>query len=198
LPRVVAVVGTPGVGKTTLCSFLSKKYGHRHVEIGSLVTAGGFYSGYDVKRHAPIADLKKLRREVQKIVSRSESSVVLLDGHYAHDLMTDSTAFGVFVMRYDPTKLYRRSVRLYDVRKARENCVSEFLGTVAFEARRSGRRVADTDCTGLSVPRIAAKFERCLTGRVFPRTPPIDWTERLSNMDLRRFLRIVETQVLLG
>lgn len=193
----MAVVGTPGVGKTTLCSFLSKRYGYRHVEIGSLVTAGRFYSGYDAKRHAPIADMKKLRREVQRIVRGSESSVILLDGHYAHDLMTDS-GFGVFVMRCDPARLYRRSVRLYDARKARENCVSEFLGTIAFEARRSHRRVADIDCTGLSVPKIAAKFERCLVGRSFPRTPPIDWTEKLDKRSLRRFLRIVETQVLLG
>jgi broad-specificity NMP kinase len=186
------------VGKTTLCSFLSKKYGYRHVEIGSLVAAGKLYSGYDEERRAPIADVKRLRQEVRSLIARPESKVVLLDGHYAHDLVGDTTTFGVFVMRFHPVRLYRRSLRLYDIRKAKENCLSEFLGTIAFEARKSHSRVADVDCTGLPVSKVASKLTRLLSKRRFPRTPPIDWTKRLDDGSVRRFLRVVEAQVLLG
>jgi len=195
---VVAVAGTPGVGKTSLCSFLSRKYGYRHLEVGELVSERKLYSGYDEARGVPIADIKGVRHEVGRVIRRKDFDVLLLDGHYAHGLVSKSDVFGVFVLRLDPLRLFRRSIRLSSMRKAKENSLSEFLGTVSTEARRRHDRVADLDVTQLSVAQTATRFTACLAKRPFAKTPPIDWTKDMDEKRLRRFLKVVETQVLLG
>jgi len=195
---VVVVAGTPGVGKTSLCSFLSRKYGYEHLEVGELVSERKLYSGYDEVRGVPIADIKGLRREVGRVIRREDFDVLLLDGHYSHELVSKLDIFGVFVLRLDPLCLFRRSIRLSSTRKAKENSLSEFLGTVSTEARWRHDRVTDLDVTLLSVAQTATRFTTRLAKRPFAKTPPIDWTRAMDERRLRRFLKVVETQVLLG
>jgi adenylate kinase len=195
---VVAVAGTPGVGKTSLCSFLSRRYGYGHLEVGELVSERKLYLGYDEVRGVPIADTRGLRREVGHVIRRGDFDVLLIDGHYAYELVSKSDIFGVFVLRLDPLRLFRRSARLSSMRKAKENSLSEFLGTVSTEARQRHNRVADLDVTPLSIGQTAALIRACLTRQSFAKTPPIEWMGIMGEKKIRRFLKVVETQVLLG
>jgi adenylate kinase len=195
---VVAVTGTPGVGKTSLCSFLSRKYGYTHLEVGALASERRLYSGYDEVRGVPIADTKGLRREVGRVIRRGDFDVLLIDGHYAHELVSKSDILGVFVLRLDPLRLFQRLNKLSSIRKAKENSLSEFLGTASTEARHGHNRVADLDVTRLSIGQTAARIRACLTRRSFAKTPPIEWMRIMGEKRIRRFLKVVETQVLLG
>ncbi len=195
---VVAVTGTPGVGKTSLCDFLSQKYGYSHLEVGALASERKLYSGYDQTREVPIADTKRIRREVGRVIRRGDFDVLLIDGHYAYELISESEVFGVFVLRLDPLRLFQRTNKLSSMRKAKENSLSEFLGTVSTEARQRHDRVADLDVTHLSVSQIGARIVACLKRRTFAKTPPIEWMRTMDEKRIRRFLKIVETQVLLG
>jgi adenylate kinase len=195
---VVAVTGTPGVGKTSLCSFLSRKYGYAHLEVGALASEKELYSGYDEVRGVPIADTRGLRREVRRMIRRGDFDVLLIDGHYAHELVSKSDILGVFVLRLDPLRLFQRTNKLSSMRKAKENSLSEFLGTVSTEARQRHSHVADLDVTQLSIAGTAARFTACLAKRPFAKTPPVEWMRIMGEKRIRRFLKVVETQVLLG
>lgn len=168
------------------------------MQVERLALEKKMYSGYDEKRGVPIADLKRLRREVRRAVEEGGSGVVLLDGHYAHDLIAATAALGVFVMRLDPLNLYRRSVRLHTEGKARENSLSEFLGKISFEARRNHDRVVDLDVTGLSVNDVSVKLMNQVRRRFTRSTPPIDWMKIMSERRIRRFLSVVEDEVPVG
>ena len=191
------MVGTPGVGKTTLCSLLADRFGYEHVEVGKLASAERLYLGYDESRKTLIADVKRLREEVDRVIGKCGSEVLLLDGHYAHELVPPSATSGVFVIRLDPLVLYRRSVKLHaDESKARENALSEFIGAISYEARKAHRWAVDVDATGLSVAGLSREFEACVSKPSFPNRPPIDWTENMDEKRIRRFLKVVEAQVL--
>ena len=195
---VVAVAGTPGIGKTTLCSFLSRKYGYSHLEVGALASEGKLYSGYDQARGVPIADTKGLRREIGRVIRRGNFDVLLIDGHYAYELVPESEIFGVFVLRLDPLRLFQRTNRSSSMKKAKENSLSEFLGTASIEARQRHNRVADLDVTGLSIGQAAARIRARLRRRSFAKTPSIEWMRIMGEKRIRRFLKVVETQILLG
>jgi broad-specificity NMP kinase len=124
--------------------------------------------------------------------------VLLIDGHYAHELVSKSDILGVFVLRLDPLRLFQRLNKLSSIRKAKENSLSEFLGTASTEARHGHNRVADLDVTRLSIGQTAARIRACLTRRSFAKTPPIEWMRIMGEKRIRRFLKVVETQVLLG
>ena len=195
---VIVVTGTPGVGKTSLCCFLCRKYGYRHLEVGALASERKLYSGYDEVRGVPIADTRGLRREVGRVIRRGDFDVLLIDGHYAYELVSKSEIFGVFVLRLDPLRLFQRLNKLSSMRKAKENSLSEFLGTVSTEARQQHNRVADLDVTQLSIGQTAARIRAYLTRRPFVKTQPVEWMRIMGEKRIRRFLKVVETQVLLG
>ena len=56
----ILVTGTPGTGKTTLCSELAERLGLRHLQVGDIVRQESAHEGWDEEHESYILDEDKL------------------------------------------------------------------------------------------------------------------------------------------
>ena len=113
--RSIGVIGTPGCGKTTLCSELGlpvismKDYADENNCLGEIGKDGA--AEIDVERLSTIW--------------RNPAKLTLLDGHLAHYIPVDA----LIVVRCDPNELrVRLADRGYSEEKIRANVEVEMLG----------------------------------------------------------------------
>lgn len=81
MPKVFAITGTPGTGKTTLAQSLKRRL--KNVELISandVAVSQHLYSGKDPDG-AKLVDTRRLEKWLNKRVSASSASTVILDGH---------------------------------------------------------------------------------------------------------------------
>ena len=113
--RSIGVIGTPGCGKTTLCSKLGlpvismKDYAEENNCLGEIGKDG-----------AAEIDVEKL-----STIWRNPAKLTLLDGHLAHYIPVDA----LIVVRCEPNELgVRLADRGYSEEKIRANVEVEMLG----------------------------------------------------------------------
>ena len=155
---IVAITGTPGVGKTSVCSHL-RELGFQVIDINKLVSEG-FHKGFDNKRKCFVADLRKLRRHVKRIHKSAAKEkqdnrrkhILLLDSHISHLLHPDVA----IVLRANPLELAERLRRKgFEERKIKENVQAETLDVILVEAVERCKFVYEIDTTGKSVEAVA-------------------------------------------
>ncbi|MCD6386709.1 MAG: adenylate kinase family protein [Methanophagales archaeon] len=155
---IVAITGTPGVGKTSVCSHL-RELGFQVIDINKLVSER-FHKGFDNKRRCFVADLRKLRKHVKRIhksaakekQDSSREHILLLDSHISHLLHPDVA----IVLRANPLELAERLRRKgFEERKIKENVRAETLDVVLVEAVERCKFVYEIDTTGKSVEAVA-------------------------------------------
>lgn len=189
--RVVAVTGTPGVGKTTLCTHLKSRYGYEHMDLGKLVKNKHLYRIYEPERKTYVADVNSVRAEISRIIRSCGEQVLLIDGCYSHDVVPRRPWVGIFMMRLNPLLLYRRSMKIYGAKKARENALAEFLGVIASEVKGL-RNVVEVDVSEMGIRRLEKIFQHSLREGFKGTETYRDWASDMNPKELRRFLRIVE------
>jgi len=113
--RSIGVIGTPGCGKTTLCSELGlpvislRDYAEENNCLGEIGKDG-----------AAEIDVEKL-----STIWRNPAELTLVDGHLAHYIPVDA----LIVVRCDPSELQARlDNRGYSEEKIRANVEVEMLG----------------------------------------------------------------------
>ena len=113
--RSIGVIGTPGCGKTTLCSKLGipvislKDYAEENDCLGKIGEDG-----------AAEIDVAKL-----STIWRNPETLTLIDGHLAHNIPVDA----LIVVRCEPNELgVRLADRGYSEEKIRANVEVEMLG----------------------------------------------------------------------
>lgn len=113
--RSIGVIGTPGCGKTTLCSKLGlpvismKNYAEENDCLGKIGEDG-----------AAEIDVEKL-----SAIWKNPATLTLIDGHLAHFIPVDA----LIVVRCKPSELrVRLSERGYSEEKIRANVEVEMLG----------------------------------------------------------------------
>ena len=155
---IVAITGTPGVGKTSVCSHL-RELGFQVIDINKLVSER-FHKGFDNKRKCFVADLRKLRRHVKRIHKSAAKEkqdnrrehILLLDSHISHLLHPDVA----IVLRANPLELAERLRRKgFEERKIKENVQAETLDVILVEAVERCKFVYEIDTTGKSVEAVA-------------------------------------------
>jgi len=158
---IVAITGTPGVGKTSVCSHL-RELGFQVIDINKLVSER-FHKGFDNKRKCFVADLRKLRKHIKRIhksaaKEKQDSSrqqhegILLLDSHISHLLHPDVA----IVLRANPLELAERLRRKgFEERKIKENVQAETLDVILVEAVERCKFVYEIDTTGKSVEAVA-------------------------------------------
>jgi broad-specificity NMP kinase len=116
---LIGVTGTPGSGKSSFASTLSKKTGFKAVEINSVLES---LHAYRTDRDGTkIADLKKLEKAIKKTAGKGN---LILVGHLAQEL--DLPYSCMIVMRIGIGKLNARlERRKYGKAKLVENLVCE-------------------------------------------------------------------------
>jgi adenylate kinase len=180
--KVIIISGTPGVGKSTVSKQLSSKLSCGLVSIGDLVKDEGLYTQVDRKRDTLVADMNRISKRMNNVVSGS-SGTLIVEGHYAVDVVPVETVRLVFVLRRDPEEL--RDIlgkRGYGDEKIRENVAAEILDVCLYDAvdRCGVEKVCEVNVTGRTVDEVEDEIQQILQGKKKRRIGIVDWLGKLD------------------
>ena len=177
---ILAITGTPGTGKTSVC----KALGLDCIDLNSVVAEQSFYTGIDHKRGSLIADLDKL----EEYVRHKEQKLLVIEGHLAH-LLNPEVAI---VLRANPSVLTERlKQKGFPAQKIEENVEAETLDVILVEAVELCDVVYEVDTSEKRVEEVAALVreiidteveeesgrKKALRARYKPGS--VDWTQYL-------------------
>ena len=181
--RVIIVTGTPGVGKSTVSKELSSRLVCRLVSVGDLVKDERLYTRVDRKRDTLVADMDQTSKRLSDIVSGS-SEMLIVEGHYAVDVVPQETVKLVFVLRRDPEEL--REIlrkRSYGEQKIRENIAAEILDVCLYDAvdRCGAEKVCEVNVTGRKADEVVDEIQQVMQGKKKCRIGTVDWLGKLDS-----------------
>ena len=180
--RVFVITGTPGVGKSAVSKVLAVKLRALHLDVASLVRGEGITSGYDERRQTLIADTSKLAKRVQQVISET-SKTVIVDGHFATDIVPGKQVTRVFVLRCHPEQLRRRmEERGFQGSKIKENLAAEILDVCLADAVTSvgKKKVCEVDTTHQTVDTTVNHVLSILNGKRQCAIGIVDWLGSLE------------------
>jgi adenylate kinase len=181
--KIIVVTGTPGVGKTVVSELLASKLDALHIDLGELVKREKLWSDVDRTRQTLIADMPRLSRRIQKIMASWEQNIVL-DGHYAVDVVPASDIDKVFVLRCEPEELRRSMLkRGFKGRKLKENLAAEVLDVCLYNAVKACgvEKVCEIDVTGKKAEIVANEVIAVLRGEKPCSVGIVDWLGKLES-----------------
>ena len=190
--RVILITGTPGVGKTSVSNLLASRLDALHIDLSDLVKREKLTSGVDKVRGTLIADLEKVSERLQTIMRDSERDVIL-DGHYAVDVVSIQDIHMVFVLRRDPEELKgAMEERGFSGRKLWENLAAEVLDVCLWDVIGDcgSEKVCEIDVSGRRVGEVVEEIVLILGGKRKCGVGIVDWLGKLERKGrLRDFLR---------
>lgn len=167
---IIAISGTPGVGKTAVSKILAKNLGYELISVNVLAKKRGFVIGHDEKTGALIVDEDKLSK------TRLCGNFIV-DGHLAHFIPSDM----IIVLRTKPDELKRRLEKKgWSKEKINTNVEAEILGVIAWEARQKNKDVYEVDTSSKTLEQTAKEIEQIIKGR--GKKCEIDWLEDYGDM----------------
>lgn len=142
---ILAITGTPGTGKTSVCKALRLDF----VDLNKLIEDKNYYTGIDTERGSIIADLDKLNEYLR----HTERTFLLIESHLAHLLSPDVA----IVLRTNPALLTERlTQRGFPARKIKENVEAETLDVILTEAVDLCKVVYEVDTSEKSIEEVAS------------------------------------------
>jgi len=182
IKRIILVTGTPAVGKTTIASLLASKLDATHIDLTELVKREKLISGVDEKRETLIADIDQISKRLQKIIRASKRDIIV-DGHYAVDVIPANDINLVLVLRRSPDELKKEmEKRGFREKKLRENLAVEILDICLWEAVSTcGQgKVCEIDVTGREIEEVVEEAILVLKGKKKCRVGIVDWLAKLD------------------
>jgi len=181
-PKIIVLTGTPGVGKTVVAKALASKLNAQYISLGNIVKEENLVLEVDEARDTIVVDLKKLSKRIKEILGKSMGCVVI-EGHYAPDVVPESFAPYIFVLRRELGKLKAEfEARGYDERKISENLASEMLDVCLVNAvgKHGLERVDEIDVTDMRVKDVVDEILKALDGRKSFKIGVVDWFSKLE------------------
>ncbi len=181
--RIIVVTGTPGVGKTVISTILASKLNASHIDLGKLVKRKKLWSSEDKARSTLIADMPKLSKRVQEMIVHSEGDVVL-DGHYAVDVVPAQNVHVVFVLRRELDELKRAmQKRGFEGEKLKENLAAEVLDVCLYNAVKACgvEKVCEIDVSGKKTDEVVDEVVEVLEGKKAHAVGIVDWLGKLES-----------------
>ena len=192
--RVVLVTGTPCVGKTSVARLLTSKLDAFYINLTQLAVNENLTWGQDEERKSIIVDESKMRRRIGEIIENCRKKDVIIDGHYAVNVVPKKYVTRVFVLRRDPIELRKFMKNSgFSGRKLWENLASEILDVCLVEAlnMQGEDKVCELDTTDKSVGEVVDEILGILDGREKCRVGCVDWLGMLEKKGLLEdYLRI--------
>tara|TARA_B100000287_G_C20610500_1_gene771836 strand:+ start:43 stop:585 length:543 start_codon:yes stop_codon:yes gene_type:complete len=171
----LALTGTPGTGKTTVSSLLSKN-GFEVFSVESLAEKHNCIEDADLEDGARVIDMDELCEHLGDDWSTRPDTDSIIDGHLSHLLPVDC----VINLRCKPIVLRERLIeRGYSDSKIAQNTDWEILGG-AWNELEEGVPVIEFDSTSLGPESIVGAILDWKTDGFKPNRPfnPIDWVGR--------------------
>ena len=139
-----------------------------------------------------VADTKKVQKRLQEMTATSKGNIII-EGHYATDVVPKKDVHAVFVLRRDPNELkFVLEKRGYPEKKVWENLASEILDVCLWDALSTcdADKVCEIDVSGKTIDDVVneiilvlEKKKECMSGIV-------DWLGKLEKTgQLEEFLR---------
>jgi len=192
--RVVLVTGTPCVGKTSVARLLAEKLNALYVNLTELALKRGLVLGKDERRDTLVADEQRMRRVIRRIVEDCGEQTVVVDGHYAANVVPKKLATHVFVLRRDPVELRRFMEKAgFAGNKLWENLAAEILDVCLVDALKAygNEKVCEIDASGKSVEEVVAEILEILNGSRRCYVGIVDWLGKLEREGLlEEYLRV--------
>ena len=185
MARVLALSGTPGVGKTALATALATTMRVEIISLGEFVISRKLYDAWDSERSTHIVDEDKTRvallSDVEQARGRSDIEWLIIEGLMA-DVIADVCDLAI-VLRLDPrivkTRLEQRD---YAPQKVAENIQAELLGTCSYHMQEArGKDFLDLDTTNKGVHEVATIVASIMQGsgdKTAYKPGLVDWISR--------------------
>jgi len=180
--RVILVTGTPGVGKTSISRLLASKLNAAYINLGELVERERLIIGVDKVRGTLIADTDKVSKRVQEIIRSSEHDIIV-DGHYAVDVVPTKDVRMVFVLRRDPNELKNiMENQGFKERKLWENLAAEILDVCLWDAVAAcgSDKVCEIDVSGKKIEEVVEEIILMLEGKKKCQVGIVGWLGKLE------------------
>ena len=158
--KIIIISGTPGCGKTSVASEMSKLIESKIISLNEIAISGNFSFEYDQKRNTYIVDFEVFRPYILKTIKKLEKinpPFLILESHFS-DIIPSNYMDFVFVLRCDPDELYNRlKNRKYSKEKIIENIQAEILGNCVnyFIQKNIQIPFFEIDTTGVSINAVA-------------------------------------------
>lgn len=183
MKRILVLTGTPGVGKSTVSEQLASMLPGQHINVSDIVAAEQLVCGTDKARKTQIADISRVSSRIAEMTEENEGYLII-DGHFASDLVEAKNLFMAFVLRRDPVEL--QSIlrkRGYDTHKVSENVACEILDICLVDALQAyGKgKVCEIDCSNKSAATIAEEIRSILKKTGKCNVGIIDWLTKLES-----------------
>ncbi len=190
--KAILVTGTPGVGKTTVSHKLASKLNARYIGVTELVKKQQLITGIDENRQTYVADTEKVSKQLQQIIANSQGRVII-EGHYAVDVVPKKDVNTAFVLRRDPRELKNvLEKRGYKEKKLWENLAAEILDVCLWDALSAlgTDKVCEIDVSGKTTETVAEEMMQVLEKRKDCKVGIVDWLGKLeSEGQLEEFLK---------
>jgi len=152
------------------------------ISLGELIEKERLYSGVDKKRGTLIADMDEVSERVQRMISGLEQDVII-EGHFAADIVPKNLVHLIFVLRRSPDELRGLlGERGFKGEKLWENLMAEILDVCLWSAvgRHGTERVCEVDVTGRSVEEVTNNILSILSNEKECRAGFVDWLGKLE------------------
>ena len=190
--RIILVTGTPGVGKTAVSRLLTSKLSAKHIDLGELVKRENLICGVDEARGTLIVDTDKVSKRLKKIIRESKQDV-LIDGHYAVDVVPAEEVHLVLVLRRDPDELKElMENKGFKEGELWENLAAEILDVCLFDAVKACGldKVCEIDTSGKEIKEVVEDAVSVLKGERKRQVGIVDWLGKLEREGrLRNFFK---------
>lgn len=139
----IAISGTPGTGKTTLATSLSKALGFSRIDLHEHYKAVA--TKYDQKKQCYVVDVRKVAALVRREKKKAARGVII-DSHVAHLLPRTLVDLCIILTCSTLKTLEKRlKKRKYSQKKIRENLDAEIFQVCWLEAQEHGHRILSFD-----------------------------------------------------
>lgn len=168
---LVAITGTPGVGKSTVAEELGV-LGYIAIALDKLAAQHGFIEGEE--DGTKLVNAEKLKRFVKSIRSKNDIFVI---SHYSH-LMDPAITI---VLRCNPNALKKRLRKLsWTKDKVQQNVEAEAIDLITVEALENNVKVYEVDTTTIEPRFVVEEILKIIKNEMYAekfKPGHVDWSE---------------------
>ncbi|MDH5483499.1 MAG: adenylate kinase family protein [Candidatus Bathyarchaeota archaeon] len=181
--RIILITGTPCVGKTSVARLLTSKLDALYLNLTELATRENLILGKDKKRDSIIVDENRVKQRINEIVEDCDGKDVIVDGHYAVDVVPETLVTFVFVLRRNPVELRKFMEQGgFSGQKLWENLASEILDVCLIDALNvhGEGKVCELDASGKSLEEVVDDILSILNRNKKCFVGVVDWLGKLE------------------